>query len=177
MKRVAVMLIIGFTLFSISPAAFAAKKPAPKAAPTLTEQQRAVIAGQAASELNGKSWSITLTQLGPKGGKVMQDVLTFSANGGVTSNLLAARGYSASGYAINTVNDNGAAVWEMVMSTTENDLAIWKGEYANDVIQGALSIKPKSAAMEHYSFTSSYAAQAQAAVPVATQPAVAQTKK
>lgn len=153
-------------VFAALPAtAQAAKKP------TQEELERAAKEAEAAKELSGTSWSITLSPLsGEKPKKPLTDTLTFDGTK-LTSQATAKEGYAPANCTV-TVPDGATVVWETMQSKEGAGVVFWRGERRGDRVSGIISKQPASGNSADFSFSGALNAPAAPAVP-ATPPAPA----
>lgn len=121
--------------------------------PSLSDAQRAALSQEALTQLNSQGWAIKLAQQSAKKPRVEADILTFSGQG-VVSQFLSARGFGGSQFSL-SIQDDGAAVWETVQRSVNEDIAAWRGELRGGVMSGTLSIRYKTGMAETYSFSTS----------------------
>ena len=148
--------------------AWAADEPAP------ATDQRKEAQAQAASQLNGSSWSLELTPMsGDKPKKPLKDTVQFD-QGKVTSSSLSSKGYPSTNYTL-TVGDDGIPVWETMQTSASEGVVFWRGELHGETMTGVLSKHPAEGAAEDYSFagqrvggSSASSASAAASVEVAS---------
>lgn len=121
--------------------------------PSLSDAQRAALSQEALIQLNNQGWAIKLAQQSAKKPRVEADILTFSGQG-VVSQFLSAKGFGGSQFSL-SIQDDGAAVWETVQRSVNEDIAAWRGELRGGVMSGTLSIRYKTGMAETYSFSTS----------------------
>ncbi|MBU2102375.1 MAG: hypothetical protein ABH865_05615 [Candidatus Omnitrophota bacterium] len=151
MKRMVVPLAVLFFVAACG-VSFAADKKRVAARMGLSEQQRVAIAEDATAAMTAQAWTIYLTQQNVARPSVQTDTLTFTSMTVASTNLVA-KGYNVSSYALK-INDDGGAVWETVQRNADDDLALWRGEYREDGINGVVTMRSKSGATVMYNFSS-----------------------
>ena len=106
---------------------------------------------EAAAALNGTTWVISMTRLGQKSDKPLQDTLKFDA-GKITSIQFAKNGYIPSNYTV-TVGDGSLVVWETMQAKEGAGVVFWRGERQGEAMQGILSKQPADGKNEDFSFS------------------------
>ena len=104
--------------------------------------------------LASKEWPIKINQMGGKKPKSETDVLTFTAEGKVSSKNYSVKGYPASNFTVTLQSGRSTIVWETMQTNPEAGVLFWRGELDNDFMAGSLTLQNQKEAIEEYSFVS-----------------------
>lgn len=134
-------------------------------------QQRKAAEEKARRMLKSKEWGVYVTLESGKG-KTEADVITFTAEGKVSSKNLLAQGYGDSNFRL-TVQDDGIAVWETMKVDKDKNFAFVRGELRGSEMTGSIFMKSAAGVGSTY-----YYGTMQAQVPVSSEePPVKKGKK
>ena len=130
-----------------------AEKAAQEAAQKQLEaaRQRNIAEQKVKAQLSAREWTVYRTPESGKG-KTETDVLTFTAEGQVSSQWLLGKGYAASNFRL-TVQDDGTSVWETMQVDENKNLAFPRGILKGEEMIGNIFMKPVKGEPVNYLYT------------------------
>lgn len=153
-RKILALVILGFFAVSVGAVSAAEKKSAPKAEPAkkTATLDIANIQAKTVVALNAQGWGVALLPLKatPAAKSQQSDVLTFVGNS-VISQMLNAKGFYPSNYAVN-VQADGSSVLESMQRADNGDIATLRLTLSGDTLMGTIMVRPKSGAVEGYYF-------------------------
>jgi len=115
---------------------------------------------KALETLKAREWIIYVTP-GSGKGAAETDVITFTADGKISSKNLLAQGYVDTNFRI-SVTDDGTIIWETMKVREGNDLAFLRGELRGQAMAGSITYKLRTGKNVDYNFSTTHPS----AVPV-----------
>ncbi len=104
--------------------------------------------------LGSKEWLIKVNQMGGKKPKSETDILTFTAEGKVSSKNYSIKGYPASNFTVTLQSGRSTIIWETMQTNPESGVLFWRGELDNGFMSGSITLQTQKEAIEEYSFVS-----------------------
>ena len=130
-----------------------AEKAAQEAAQKQLEaaRQRNIAEQKVKAQLSAREWTVYRTPESGKG-KTETDVITFTAEGQVSSQWLLGKGYAASNFRL-TVQDDGTSVWETMQVDENKNLAFPRGILKDEKMIRNIFMKPVKGEPVNYLYT------------------------
>jgi len=116
-----------------------------------TAAQAKAIEEKALERLQAQEWIVYVTPSSGRG-VAETDVITFTADGKISSRNLLAQGYADTNFRVSVVGD-GAIIWETMKVKEEKDLAFLRGELRGEMMTGGITLKLRTGKSEDYIFS------------------------